>query len=85
MQTVTVPLKQPLRRGDTEITEITLREPDTGSLRGLETVAILRMDVASHAKLVPRLSNIDENLFYTLGPKDLVAVQQEVVGFFVDV
>ncbi|EJB5271314.1 phage tail assembly protein [Vibrio vulnificus] len=79
-----VELKKPLKRGDNEITEINLREPDTGSLRGLEMFSILRMDINTHRQLVPRISDITANEFDILKPSDLVAVQTEVVGFFTE-
>ncbi|HHY0482720.1 phage tail assembly protein [Vibrio parahaemolyticus] len=79
-----VPLKKPLKRGENEITEINLREPDTGTLRGLEMFSILRMDVNTHRQLVPRISDITANEFDMLKPSDLVALQTEVVGFFTE-
>lgn len=79
-----VMLKKPIKRGDDEITEINLREPDTGSLRGLEMFSILRMDINTHRQLVPRISDITANEFDMLKPSDLVAVQTEVVGFFTE-
>ncbi|MCC3798269.1 phage tail assembly protein [Vibrio parahaemolyticus] len=79
-----VMLKKPIKRGDDEITEINLREPDTGSLRGLEMFSILRMDINTHRQLVPRISDINANEFDMLKPSDLVAVQTEVVGFFTE-
>ncbi len=77
-------LNKPLKRGETEVTIATFREPDTGSLRGLEMFGVLRMDINTHRTLVPRISNIDVNLFDMLSPKDLVAVQNKVVGFFME-
>lgn len=79
-----VVLKKPLKRGENEIAEINLREPDTGSLRGLEMFSILRMDINTHRQLVPRISDITANEFDMLKPSDLVAVQTEVVGFFTE-
>ena len=80
----TVTLVKPLKRGETEIKEITFREPDTGCLRGLEMFGILRMDVNTHRTLVPRISNLDANLFDMLNPRDLVSVQNMVVSFFME-
>ena len=77
-------LNKPIKRGDNAITELTFREPDTGSLRGLEMFGILRMDINTHRTLVPRISDCDANMFDALTPKDLVAVQNTVVNFFVE-
>ncbi|MGL1407029.1 phage tail assembly protein [Vibrio parahaemolyticus] len=80
----TVPLNQVIARGETEIKEVTLREPKSGELRGLELFAVLRMDVTAHRTLIPRISNITANEFDQLGPKDLALVTNEVVSFFME-
>ena len=80
----TVPLTRPLKRGETEIAEVTLREPGAGELRGLDMFDVIRMGVNAHRTLIPRISNITANEFDSLGAKDLLAVQTEVVGFFTE-
>ncbi|OCH08100.1 hypothetical protein A6D98_09955 [Aliivibrio fischeri] len=77
-----VTLKKPIQRGDDAIERVELREPDTGSLRGLEMFAVLRMDVNAHRTLIPRISNITANEFDMLKPSDLLSLQTEVVSFF---
>ena len=77
-----VTLKHAIKRGDEEITEINLREPDTGALRGLEIFSVLRMDVNTHRNLIPRISDITTNEFDKLRPADLLNLQTEVVSFF---
>lgn len=80
----TVILTRPLKRGDQEITEVTLREPAAGELRGLEMFDVIRMGVNAHRTLVPRISNITANEFDALAPRDLLSVNTEVVGFFTE-
>lgn len=80
----TVTLTRPLKRGDQEITEVTLREPAAGELRGLEMFDVIRMGVNAHRTLVPRISNITANEFDALAPRDLLSVNTEVVGFFTE-
>lgn len=80
----TVKLNQPIKRGEEEITEITLREPKSSELRGLELFSVLRMDVTAHRTLIPRISNITANEFDQFGPKDLAIVTNEVVSFFME-
>lgn len=80
----TVTLNNPISRGDNEITEVTLREPKSGELRGLELFAVLRMDITAHRTLVPRISNITAPEFDALGAKDLAIVTNEVVSFFME-
>jgi hypothetical protein len=82
--TTPVPLKRPIKRGDTEITDVTFREPGAGELRGLDMFDVIRMNVTAHRTLVPRISNITANEFDQLAPKDLMAVQTEVVAFFME-
>lgn len=82
--TTPVTLKRPIKRGETEITEVTFREPGAGELRGLDMFDVIRMNVTAHRTLVPRIANITANEFDQLAPKDLMAVQTEVVGFFME-
>ena len=79
-----VPLTRPIKRGETEITEVTFREPGAGELRGLDMFDVIRMGVNAHRVLVPRIANITANEFDMLGAKDLLNVQTEVVAFFTD-
>jgi hypothetical protein len=79
-----VKLSRPLKRGDAEITEVTFREPGAGELRGLDMFDVIRMGVNAHRTLIPRIANITANEFDLLAPKDLLAVQTEVVGFFME-
>ncbi|ANZ52214.1 putative tail protein [Aeromonas phage Ahp2] len=70
---------------DRDVKEVMLREPKGGDLRGFETVAILRMDYTAHRTLIPRICpQLTANDIDQMDPKTLLAVQQEVVGFFVD-
>lgn len=80
-----VKLPDPVKRGDKLIEEITLRQPAAGALRGLETVSVLRMDFVSHQTLIPRIcSELTKDDIANMTPKTLLAVQTEIVDFFVD-
>lgn len=52
----TVKLDSPIKRGDTTITEIMLRKPQSGALRGTRLQAVMEMDVASMMTVIPRIS-----------------------------
>ena len=52
----TVKLDSPITRGDTTITEIVLRKPQSGALRGTRLQAVMEMDVASMMTVIPRIS-----------------------------
>ncbi|MCX4116976.1 phage tail assembly protein [Aeromonas rivuli] len=79
-----VTLSRPVKRGEAEISTVELREPSAGELRGLDNFDVLRMNVGAHRTLIPRISNITANEYDMLCPKDLIAVQQEVVAFFME-
>lgn len=56
----TVKLDSPIKRGDTTITEIMLRKPQSGALRGTRLQAVMEMDVASMMTVIPHLhANVD--------------------------
>ena len=42
----------------------------------------MRMNVTAHRSLIPRISELTANEFDQLPPKDLIAIQSEVVSFF---
>ncbi|MGY3887187.1 phage tail assembly protein [Aeromonas aquatica] len=81
----TVELPTPIKIGETDVAEFSIREPRSGELRGLEVASILRMDYNTHRTLIPRICpQLTANVMDQLSPKNLLAVQTEVVGFFVD-
>lgn len=57
MQQHTVTLDTPIKRGETEITTVTLRKPLGGALRGVSLRELLDMDGGAIMKVVPRLSD----------------------------
>lgn len=81
-KTATVVLQEPIKRGEAEITEVELRAPKAGELRGLNNFDVIQANVTAHRTLVPRISNITANEFDLLGTADLLAIQQEVIAFF---
>lgn len=69
---------------DRDVKEVTFREPKGGDLRGFETIAILRMDYNAHRTLIPRICpQVTANDIDAMDPKTLLALQTEVVDFFV--
>lgn len=76
-------LAHPLKRGDQEMTQITLRKPGAGELRGIKLLDVMQMDVTAHAAIVPRISDITKDEFWQLEAEDLAEVMGSVVGFFV--
>lgn len=51
-----IELAQPVKRGNTEVKEITLRRPGSGELRGLKLAELLQGDVTAVTRLLPRIT-----------------------------
>ncbi|MFL7133171.1 phage tail assembly protein [Escherichia coli] len=79
----TVKLDTPIMRGKTEITEIVLRKPQSGALRGTRLQAIMDMDVGAMMTVIPRISTpmLTAQEMAELDPADLTAMAVEVVTF----
>lgn len=78
-----ITLEEPIQRGETSITEISLRKPAAGELRGLKLADLLTGDVNAVIRLVPRISNpsLTEQEVAALDVVDLTACADEVVVF----
>ncbi|HDS1151308.1 TPA: phage tail assembly protein [Pluralibacter gergoviae] len=79
----TVTLDTPIARGETTITEIVLRKPQSGALRGTRLQAIMEMDVGAMMTVIPRISSpaLTAQEMVELDPADLTALSVEVVTF----
>jgi len=77
-------LEQPIKRGEkSTITEITLRKPAAGELRGLKLTDLLNGDVNATIRLVPRISQptLTEQEAAALDIADLLMCADTVAGF----
>ncbi len=81
--TKTVTLETPIQRGENVITEISVRKPGSGELRGTSLVNLLNMDVGALEIVLPRITTppIFKHDFAVLDPADLVQLGVEVSGF----
>lgn len=79
----TVQLETPIKRGDSNITEVYLHVPNAGALRGLKLVELLQMDVISISKLVPRVStpSLTEAEVLGMAPGDLTDLAMVISNF----
>ena len=79
----TITLDTPIKRGDNDITEIALRKPSAGELRGVTLTDLLQMDVAALTKVIPRISDpaLAEAEVARMDPADLVQIGGKVAGF----
>ena len=79
----TVTLDTPIKRGNGFITEVTLRKPCAGELRGVSLAELLQMKVDALQTVLPRITNplLHKQDMATLDPADLVNMGTVVVGF----
>jgi len=81
--TKTITLETPIQRGDQQITELTIRKPNAGALRGASLTQLLQLDVTELCKVLPRITSpaITDAEAMQLDVADLTAIGSEVVGF----
>ncbi|MDP1980566.1 phage tail assembly protein [Undibacterium sp.] len=81
----TITLDEPLKRGDTEITTITLRKPKAGELRGVSLIDLGNMNVVALQQVLPRITApiLTAQDVASLDPADLMDIGMEVAGFLV--
>jgi hypothetical protein len=82
-QNQTITLDTPIKRGDQVITELTLRKPSSGELRGIALTDLLQMNVTSLTKILPRLTSpsLTEQDVGRMDPADLVQLGSQVADF----
>ena len=80
----TVVFDEPIVRGDLVISQVNINKPKTGALRGLSLSDLLKLDVDTVIKLVPRVSTppLAEHEVAALDPTDFLSLSTAVVGFF---
>ncbi|RCV89714.1 phage tail assembly protein [Billgrantia montanilacus] len=81
--TETVTLDTPIQRGSKAVTEVTVRKPLSGALRGVALVDLLSMDTQSLQKVLPRITEpaLTEAELRKLDPADLVQLGSKVSRF----
>ncbi len=84
MENTTIKLNKPIKRGDKEITEISLREPTAGELRGIKLLDVMQMDAGAYAELLPRIGDpvLTKAEFNQLSLSDLTQVMGTVAQMF---
>lgn len=82
-QTETVTLDTPIERGGKKVTEISVRKPLSGALRGVTLTDVLQLDVSALIKILPRITDpaLTEAELRNMDPADLVQLGGEVAGF----
>jgi hypothetical protein len=79
----TITLEEPIQRGTTTLTDVTVRKPKSGELRGTQLVNLLHMDVAALEIVLPRITQptLTKAEVANLDPADLTQFGVEVSGF----
>jgi hypothetical protein len=79
----TITLDSPVMHGSQKLTEITLRKPSAGALRGLALTDVLQMDVTALTTLLPRITQpaLTKADVQNMDPADLVQIGGRVANF----
>ena len=80
-----ITLEVPIQRGEQTITDITLRKPSAGELRGLSLVNLIQMEVTALTTVLPRITTpaLTSEETNRLDLADLLQLGSEVAGFLV--
>lgn len=78
-------LDTPLQRGTTQITEVTLRKPNAGELRGINLADLLQLNATALVTVLPRITmpTLTPPECAQLDPADLIELGTKVAGFFI--
>lgn len=78
-----ITLVKTIKRGDTEITEVTMLKPTAGTLRGVSLAAVANSDVDALIKVLPRMTlpSLTEPEIAALELPDMLSFAGKVVGF----
>ena len=79
----TVTLECPITRGATTITQLHLRKPKAGALRGINLAELLQLRAEAVMVLLPRITEptLLKHEVENMEPVDLIACATEVVNF----
>ena len=79
-----ISLAEPIVRGDTRITELVLRKPKAGELRGLSIQELMNARATATLDLLPRIAMppITQPEADALEPEDLAACSGAIIDFF---
>lgn len=81
----TITLDEPIQRGETTITEIVIRKPKAGELRGVSLIDIGSMNVTALQQVLPRITSptLTAQEVGNLDLADLLQLGVEVASFLV--
>ncbi|CUU24311.1 hypothetical protein EM595_2077 [Duffyella gerundensis] len=78
-----VVLEFPLKRGESDITQLELIKPNAGALRGVRLADLAGSDVDALITVLPRITvpALTKAECNALDPADLIALAGKVIGF----
>ncbi|WAT01043.1 phage tail assembly protein [Rouxiella chamberiensis] len=78
-----VTLDTPIKRGETEITQVEIIKPNAGALRGVGLAAVANADVDALLVVLPRITlpSLTKDEVGRMELPDLVALAGKVIGF----
>jgi len=78
-----ITLDTPLKRGDNEITHVTLNKPNSGALRGASLRGLLDFQTDDIIKVLPRITEpaLTDQEAARIDPADLVQMGMVISGF----
>lgn len=81
-----VTLKKGIIRGDSRITEITVRKPLTKQLRGTNVVNLMQMSIDEWCVVLPRVTTpkVDKVDFATMPAADLVTLASTALNLMIE-
>ncbi|MEY0536576.1 phage tail assembly protein [Providencia rettgeri] len=80
---ITITLDEPITRGATTVSEVVVRKPNSGALRGVRLAALMEMDVDSAILVLPRVTApaLTKAELLMMAPADMVNLTKELVLF----
>ena len=78
-----ITLSTPVSLGGAEVTELNLRRPTAGELRGVKLLDLCQMETGAVCKVLTRISSpgLSDADTARLDPADLMAIAAEIVAF----
>ena len=80
-----IELDEPIKRGEVVISQVTLRQPNGGEMRGLSMMDIVQMKTEALFVLVPRISEpvLMANDLKQMNPADLMQIATVIAQYYV--
>lgn len=80
-----IELDEPIQRGNTTITELQIRKPKAGELRGVSLMEVAQIDVMALRKVLPRITTptLTDIEIGNMDPADILQCGVAVAGFLV--